>query len=111
MAKISFYFDEMMNRPAATELDRRGYIVIMANDVEMTQKKDEEHLRYATEHGMVLVTQDRKFAGLALKQTDHTGVVCWTEDLQNIGAIVHALSRFAEEHTPEEVAGQVFWLK
>jgi predicted nuclease of predicted toxin-antitoxin system len=65
MAKISFYFDEMMRRKAAEELIKRGIEVVMAVDVGMTEKDDlTEHLPYATEHEMVLVTFDRKFAGL-----------------------------------------------
>jgi hypothetical protein len=38
MAKIEFYFDEMMNRPTAIELNRLGYRVVMAVDVGMTKK-------------------------------------------------------------------------
>jgi hypothetical protein len=60
---------------------------------------------------MVLVTHDREFAGRTLKRIDHQGVICWTEDFQNIGALIRVLSHFADEHTSEDVAGQVFWLK
>lgn len=74
MTKINFYFDEMMSRPAADELKKRGYDVIMAIDVGMTGKTDPEHLRYATEQSRVLVTFDRPFANLTSTQTDHAGL-------------------------------------
>jgi len=61
--RISFYFDEMINRPLANELIRRGYDVIMANDIEMTGKADDEHLAEATKRNRVLLTLDKAFAG------------------------------------------------
>ena len=110
---VSYYFDEMMSREASVQLTNRGFIVVMANDVGMTEKDDlTDHLPYATEHGLVLVTFDRKFAGLASQLTDHAGLVCFTEISQSdVGGIVRVLTQFAEDHTAEEVAGQVFWLK
>jgi predicted nuclease of predicted toxin-antitoxin system len=49
--------------------------VIMAVDVEMTSKKDPDHLAYATEHNAVLVTFDRAFATLTSAKTHHTGLI------------------------------------
>ncbi len=108
-----FYFDEMMSRAAAEQLKLRGIEVVMAVDVGMIEKDDlTEHLPYATERGMVLVTFDRKFAGIAMGQTDHAGVMCLPSGEQdNIDLIVRLLSQFADQHTPEDVKGRVFWLK
>ena len=45
MAKIKFYFGEMMPRDAAKGLTARGFSVTMTVDVEMTEKDDiTEHL-------------------------------------------------------------------
>lgn len=90
MATMRFYFDEMMARPAANELIKRGYTVTMAVDVGMTAQKDSEHLRYATENNMVIVTEDRPFAGLTAKLTDHHGLICWMRKQGAIGSIVSA---------------------
>ncbi|MBI1258439.1 MAG: hypothetical protein GC204_13290 [Chloroflexi bacterium] len=109
--KISFYFDEMINRPLAGELIKRGYTVVMANDIEMTEKFDDEHLAEAKKRSMVLLTLDKEFAGRVMKQSDHPGLICWTRDDQPIGYMLRILSEFADQHTPEQVAGQVFWLK
>lgn len=111
MAKIKFYFDEMMNRTVAKALVKRGVEVVMANDVGMTSKPDDVHLTEAIKRGMVLVTLDRGFAGLAMKQLDHAGVVCWLGESQDIGAILRALTEFAETQTSESAAGRVFWFK
>jgi hypothetical protein len=52
MARLSFYFDEMLSRIPADELSKSGYVVVMAADVGMIEKDDmSEHLPYATERG------------------------------------------------------------
>ena len=109
---IRFYFDEMMARPLAEGLEQREIDVIMAVDVGMTgQDDDTGHLPYATEQDAVLVTLDRAFAGRSMQRDDHAGMICWTGRSDDIGGIVRALTEFAETHTPEDAAGQVFWLK
>lgn len=110
--KIKFYFDEHSPRAVEKALLKRGYEVIMAVDVSMTQKDDDtEHLPYAAEHGLVIFTRDEPFAGRAAKRFDHSGLVCWTGDDDNFGGMIRKLIDFAELHAAEEVAGQVFWLK
>ena len=44
MAKVSFYFDEMMPRAPVKQLEDQGYPVVMAVDVNMTGKEDSDHL-------------------------------------------------------------------
>lgn len=111
-AKISFYFDEHAPRAVERGLIERGYEVMMAVDVGMTAKDDDtEHLPYATERQLVVFTRDEAFAGRTSKRTDHAGMICWTGGQNDFGGMIRALSEFAEKHTPEEVAGQVFWLK
>jgi len=100
--KISFYFDEMLKRPLADQLNKRGYTVVLANDIGMTE---------ATKREMVLVTLDRAFAGLAAKETEHAGLICWTREDQPIGVMLRVLVEFAEQHTTEQAAGRVFWFK
>jgi len=110
MAAISFYFDEMVSRIPAEELSKRGISVVMAVDVGMVNKDDlSEHLHYATEHGLVVVTFDRKFAGLAAKTTEHPGLVCLSGSQDNFGYMVRTLIAVAEQYTPETIAGTVVW--
>jgi len=110
-SEVIFYFDEMMPRTAADQLALRGYKTVLAVHVGMSEKDDLEHLRFASSQGAVLVTLDRPFAGRAMQQTDHSGLICWTGRPNDIGGIVRALLKFAEEHESEDVKGRVFWLK
>jgi hypothetical protein len=109
---IKFYFDEHMPRAVEAGLVQRGHTVIMAVDVEMTGKDDDtEHLPYATEQGAVLVTRDKPFAGRTEKHSDHAGLICWTGKDDDFGGMIRQLAKFAEDHTAEDVIGQVFWIK
>lgn len=107
-----FYFDENMSRPVADALKQRGYEVVMAADVGMLQKDDDtEHLPYAIENNLVLVTFDHPFAKRTELRTDHPGMVCISHTLEGrIGRIVQELSDFAELYDPELDRGKVFWL-
>ena len=109
--KISFYFDEHMQRAVAEGLRRQNILVIMAVDVKMEGKPDDEHLQYATERNTILVTRDKPFAGRAMSQPHHAGLICWTGEQDNIGGMVRHLSDFAQKYAFEDVKGQVFWLK
>ncbi|HVU14620.1 MAG TPA: DUF5615 family PIN-like protein [Phototrophicaceae bacterium] len=112
MAKIEFYFDEMMPRDAAKGLLARGFPVMMAVDVEMVEKDDlTEHLVYAAQHAAVLVTRDKPFAMKTLSAQDHAGLICWTGAQNDVGGMVRGLAKFAEEHTSEQAINRVFWLK
>ena len=110
--EIGFYFDEMMSRTVASQLINRGYEIIMAVDVGMVGKDDlTGHLTCATEHGLVLVTHDKPFAGRAMSLPDQTGVLCWTGAPRDYGGMIRAFSSFATQNQPEAIKGRVFWLK
>ena len=112
MAKISYYFDEMMPRKVADQLVERGYSVTMAVDVGMVEKDDlDEHLIYATEHQLVLVTFDRPFSTKAMAKDNHAGVICWTGTQNDFGGQIIRFAEFADQHTVENVIGKVFWIK
>lgn len=109
---MRFYFDEHMPRAVEKEMISQGHEVIMAVDVGMQGADDDTgHLMYATEHEAVLVTRDLPFVGRASKRTDHSGVIGWTGHINDIGGMIKALTKFAYENNPEDIIGQVFWLK
>ena len=109
--RISYYFDEMMRRAVANALLEQGIAVVMAVDIGMVKQDDPVHLLSATEHGAVIVTFDREFAGLTSRHTNHAGLICWTGADTDVGGMIRKLREFAEGHEPEQVAGRVFWLK
>ena len=103
---MRFYLDEQIGRAVANGLTRRGHDVLMAVDASMTGKDDD------SEQGRVMVTFDRPFAGRVMSRQDHAGLVCLSESLRHdVGRTIGALVDFAERHAPEQIQGQVFWLK
>ncbi len=110
---VGFYFDEHMPRAVQKGMEQRGYLVVMAVDVGMEDKDDDsEHLPFAAERGLVMVTFDRPFAGRTQSRTGHAGLICLSESLRtDIGGIIRALTKFADQHTLNEMTGTVFWLK
>jgi hypothetical protein len=108
---IAFYLDEMMPRSIAEQMTARGYHAVVSVDVGMAGKEDSEHLQYATANGLVLVTRDKPFAGRAMREPSHGGVICWTGAQHDVGGIVRALAEFAEKRSPEDARGGVFWLR
>jgi predicted nuclease of predicted toxin-antitoxin system len=107
-----FYFDEHMNRLVADALVKRGYPVVMAVDVGMIGKDDDtEHLAYATEHNLVMVTFDHPFAGRTMSHSNHPALMVLAYSIrENIGRMVEVLAEFAELYDTEKDRGQVFWL-
>lgn len=110
---VGFYFDEHMPRAVQKGMEQRGYLVVMAVDVGMEDKDDDsEHLPFATERGLVMVTFDRPFAGRTQSRTDHAGLICLSESLRtDIGGIIRALAEFGDHHSADEIAGTGSWLK
>jgi predicted nuclease of predicted toxin-antitoxin system len=109
---IGFYFDEHIDRKITRALIKRGYQVIMAVDVGMESKDDDtEHLPYATENNLVMVTFDQPFAGRTMSRSDHKGLVYLNQQIRHdIGKIIDVLADFADLYEPERDAGQVHWL-
>lgn len=110
--KIKFYGDEHIRRQIAKGIIERGYEFVLAIDLGMLAKDDDtQHIPFAASLGAVIVTFDKPFAGRTQSRVDHAGMVCWTGDHADIGGIIRALIEFAEQYTPDEVRGRVFWLK
>lgn len=112
MATILFYFVEMMSRVVANKLLEAGIEVVLAVDVDMMDKDDDtQHLPCAAENELVMVTQDRPFAGRISKRGDHAGLICWIGEQNDFSSQINRLQDFANTYESEAVVGQVFWLK
>jgi predicted nuclease of predicted toxin-antitoxin system len=61
---LKFYFDTHIAKAAADQLRVRGVEVIRCEEVGMAEASDEEHLRYATAHDCVMVSQDEDYTAL-----------------------------------------------
>jgi predicted nuclease of predicted toxin-antitoxin system len=107
-----FYLDENMPRAVAEGLIERGYQTIMAHDVGMRSKDDDtEHLPYAIQHELVMVTLDHPFAGRSQNRSDHPGLICISHSIRtDIGEMILLLGEFAELYDSDQDAGKVYWL-
>lgn len=83
----------------------------MAVDAGMMGEDDEAHLAYATSLNAVVITRDHPFAGRTSQLSAHSGLICWNGKPNDYGGMIRALVQFCQQHTPEQVAGHVFWLK
>lgn len=107
-----FYFDEHMRWSVVRALREQRYYVVRAVDVGMEGKDDDtEHLPYATQNNLVMVTFDRPFAGRTMLRSDFIGLICLREDIRSdVGKIIEELITFAELFDPLKDSGQVYWL-
>jgi hypothetical protein len=80
---VGFYLDEHIARPVADALREQNCQVVLAVDIEMVGKDDDnEHLPFATSQSLVMVTFDRGFAGRTMSRSDHTGLICFSEKIR-----------------------------
>ncbi|MFQ3647923.1 MAG: DUF5615 family PIN-like protein [Aggregatilineales bacterium] len=106
-----FYLDEHIGRVVAKSLQSRGIVAIRAVDVGMTGRQDEEHLAYATERELVMVTFDHPFAGRTARRADFYALVCLTRSIQqDTGTIVEVLTLFSNLFDPTTDTATVYYL-
>jgi predicted nuclease of predicted toxin-antitoxin system len=107
-----FYFDEHIPNSVVKSLRKKGYLCIRAVDVGMEGADDDsEHLPYATEHQLLMITLDHPFAKRTESRDVFFGLICIAyRKKQDIGWIVEELVIFAEIFDPTTDLAQVFWL-
>lgn len=109
---LRYYLDEHMRPAIAEQLRARGI------DVETTVEAGRAHqghsdtsqLRYSTQVGRVLVTEDSDFVRLSQVLQPHAGVVYFPVQL-GIGACVEYLELLALTTAPEEMRDQLVYGK
>ncbi|MDX2078937.1 MAG: DUF5615 family PIN-like protein [bacterium] len=93
MNSLKFYLDTHINKQVAIQLRQRGVGVIRCQEVGMADVADEEHLHYAIEHKLTIVTKDDDFYRLHFlslqSQKTHWGIfLCRDRQVSAIGKIV-----------------------
>ncbi|MBI5350023.1 MAG: DUF5615 family PIN-like protein [Chloroflexi bacterium] len=58
---IAFYTDEHISKKLATDLRKKDYEAVSSIDLGHIHWSDHDHLVYATEHNMAVLTFDQKF--------------------------------------------------
>jgi len=82
---ISFYTDTHIAKQVAIQLRRRGIEVIRCEEIGMAEAADPDHLRYAAQHGLSLITKDEDFLILHHQ---------WLKSGQNHAGIFYCPIRF-----------------
>lgn len=71
-----------------------------------TQPDSVQHA-YARDEGRVIVTRDADFLRSASRDTNHPGVVYWSQTSRSLGEIIENLILLYEVLTAEEMNGRV----
>ena len=90
---IRFYTDTHIPKQVAIQLRDKGIEVVRCEEVMMAEADDNEHLQYAMQHKLCILTKDDDFLALhkyVLEQNErHFGIFfCKKRDTPAIGEIV-----------------------
>jgi len=121
---LTFYFDTHIAKACATQLRSQAIEVVRCEEVGMAEASDDDHLRYATENGHVMVSQDNDFLVLDAKwraqNKVHGGIFYIPNKLQGTAQIGFIVTQLTFYHAAEaaqaidyatEIANQVTFLQ
>jgi predicted nuclease of predicted toxin-antitoxin system len=107
---IQFYLDENAHMVIAKALGDRGIDVLTPMKANMIGATDEQHLAFAFEARRVIITQDEDFLVLNSKGYQHAGIVYFKSQTRPIKQILRGLLNLYEDHSADELMGQVIFL-
>jgi len=104
-----------MHRGLVRALRARGVDVITALDAGMIERKDEEHLNYATEQGRVLCTFNvgnfyRLHTDYVPRGETHAGMILMQQQRYSVGERMRRLLRLIASRSAEEMESWVEFL-
>ncbi|MEQ8672511.1 MAG: DUF5615 family PIN-like protein [Aggregatilineales bacterium] len=90
---LKFYTDTHIPKQVAIQLRERGIEVVRCEEVGMAEAEDKDHLAYAVEHGLSVITKDDDFAKLddqwKKENRKHTSIFYSSRtDISAIGIII-----------------------
>jgi predicted nuclease of predicted toxin-antitoxin system len=113
---IRLYFDEdSMRRGLVRALRARGMDVITALDAEMVERRDEEHLDYATEQGRVLCSFNvadycRLHSSYLAQGKPHAGIILMRQQHYSVGEQMRRLLGLAASKSADEMKNWIDFL-
>lgn len=114
---IQLYTDEHISPLIAQTLRRRGFVAQSAIEIGMIGRSDEEHLTYAADHSMAILTFDHvDFVRLAQQwaavQRQHAGIIISPQfGSRQMSQLLQALSQLLDTFTANELCNQVVFLQ
>jgi predicted nuclease of predicted toxin-antitoxin system len=107
---IRFHFDESVELAVAKGLRRLGLDITTSQEMALLHKDDDVQFAFAKAQGRVIVTHDTHFFGLVAQQAEHPGLVFCEMHSRSIGEMVRGLKHIYDNHTPQEMSGQIEYL-
>ncbi len=107
---IGFYFDENMPKEAATQLASQGIDVMTTQEAEKCGTGDLDQLRFASQQGRVICSQDKDFLILARTHPAHCGIAFIRFKSSEIGALVKALRELHRAESSESMRNSLRYL-
>lgn len=113
---IAIYTDVHVSKQLAKDLRERGYEADSASDLGHADWKDEQHLTYATEHKMAVLTFDTRFEKLgkewATSERDFWGIIISPEmGEREYGRLLKTTLNLLDIMTADELRGAVVHLQ
>lgn len=114
---IRIYTDEHVTALLAPALRRRGYVAQSCVEANALGWEDEEHLVYAAEHSMALVTSDASdFIPIAKRwyasKREHAGIIIAPEfSRRQVGTLLRWTLRLLDSLAADELYNAVVYLQ
>lgn len=113
---IAIYADVHVSKQLAKDLRERGYEADSASDLGHADWKDEQHLTYAAEHKMAVLTFDTRFEQLgkewATSGRDFWGIIISPEmGEREYGRLLKATLNLLDAMTADELRSAVVHLQ
>jgi predicted nuclease of predicted toxin-antitoxin system len=114
--RIRLYMDEdVMSRGLVKALRTRGAEIVVASEIGMSHKADEEHLAYAAQQGLVLYTYNTKdymalHVSYLQEGKSHSGLIFGDQQRYSIGEQMRRLLAIVSARSAETMQNQVEFL-
>ena len=114
---IRIYTDEHVTALLAPALRRRGYMAQSCVEANTLGREDEEHLVYAAEHSMALMTSDASdFIPMVKRwyasKREHAGIIIAPEfSRRQMGILLRWTLRLLDSLTADELHNNVVYLQ
>jgi hypothetical protein len=113
---IRLYIEEdAMDKDLVQALRARGIDVLTAFEAGMIERKDEEHLKYATAEGRVLYSFNagdyyRLHTAFLVQEKSHAGIIVARQQHYSIGEQIRRLLKLIAARSAETMRNQVEFL-
>jgi hypothetical protein len=105
--KFPLYTDADISGPVVEALQKAGWDVLRAVDAHPEATEDPVHFEHAAREGRVLVSNDRRFEGLARTSLEQgksfRGMICWPQThyaRMSAGDFLEAFEELARQYDP-----------